>query len=50
MNTSGLVLIWAAIAALALLVGPLLALKLQVWIATALAGIAALICFIRLVH
>ena len=50
MNASLLVLSWAAVALTALLAGPRLPLSLQAWVATSLAIVAALICFVRLVY
>ena len=50
MTSSRLVLLWAAVAVTALIGGPRLPLGVQVWVATALAVIAAGIAFIRLVY
>jgi hypothetical protein len=50
MKATRLVLLWAGAGLTALLGGPYLPIRTQIWLATSLAVAAGLVCLIRLVH
>ena len=50
MNSSLLVTLWAVISLTALAIGPQFPLSAQVWLATSMAGVAGIVCFLRLIY